>query len=64
MEMKTNIIGIKESILDIKELLWDLKKGDKVPDRGESSMNGQERREDRSRQRNKSDMEEEGDWKP
>jgi len=69
--MKTNINGLKidisrlnESILDIKELLRKFKKGDRMSEGGESSVNGEERREDWSRHGNKSDMEEEGELKP
>jgi len=62
--LKTNISGLKESLLDIKEFLREFKKGDRMSDGGESSMNGEERREDRSRHGNKLDMEEEGQLKP
>ena len=62
--LKTDISGLKGSILDIKELLQEFKKGDKMSDRGESSVNGEERREDQSRHRIKLDMEEEGELKP
>jgi len=61
VEMKTEIHGLKESILDIKELLRDIKKGDRAFDGGESLVNGGERRSERSWQRSKSDMEEEGE---
>jgi len=60
--MKTEIHGLKESLLDIKELLRDIKKGDRASDGGENLVNEGERSE-RSRHRSKSDMEEEGKLK-
>jgi len=63
-EMRADINGLKERIMDIKEMLQNLKKGDKLSDGGESSVNGEERREDRSRYENKSDVDEEGELKP
>jgi len=53
--MKAKILGLKEGMLElkeIKEMLRDLKKGDKISKEGESSVNGDERREERSRQDN------------
>jgi len=64
-EMRANIIRLKESMLDlkeIKEMLRDIMKGDKMSE-GESSVNGDERKEERSRQGNKSDAEDAGDLK-
>jgi len=63
-EMRADITGLKESMLDIKEMLRDLKKGDKMSEGGESSVNGDERKEEWSRQGNKSDVEDEGELKP
>ena len=62
--LKANISGLKESILDIKELLWEFKKGDRMSDGGESSVDEEERREDRSTHGNKSKLEKEGELKP
>jgi len=64
VKMRADINGLKESILDIKEMLRDLKKGDILSDEGESSVNGEERREDRSRHGNKLDVEEEAELRP
>jgi len=47
MELRTDINGLKESIIGIKEMLRNLKKGDKISDEGEILVNGEERKEER-----------------
>jgi len=48
----------------IKEILQDIKKGDRMSKGGESLVNEEEKKEERSRQGNKSDVEDEGELKP
>ena len=62
--LKSDFNGLKESILDIKELLREFKKGDRMSDGGQNSVNGEERKEERFRHGNKSVMGEEGELKP
>jgi len=64
MELRNDINGLKEDIIDIKEMLRNLKKGDRLSDGGESSVNGEERRDERVKQSNKSEYEEESEERP
>ena len=64
MELRNDINRLKDTIIDIKEMLRNLKKGDRLSDGGESSVNGEERRDERVKQSSKSEGEEEGEWRP
>ena len=65
-EIRAKILGLKEGMLElkeIKEMLQDLKKGDRRSKGGESLVNGEERREEPSRQENQWEKENEGEMK-
>ena len=64
MELRNDINGLKDDIINIKEMLRNLKKGDRLSDRGESSVNGEERRDERVKQSSKSEYEEESEGRP
>ena len=65
-EIKAEIMGLKERMLElkeIKEMLRDLKKGDRRSEGGESSVNGEERVEEPSRQDSQREKMKEGEMK-